>query len=158
MLSDTDAMRTALLGAQRAESTGDVPVGAVVVHEGKIIAHAHNRREADADPLAHAEILVLRAAAQKLGRWRLSGCTLYVTLEPCPMCAGAVVHSRVDRLVFAAHDPRTGAAGSIYNIVADERLNHAPMVQGGVLATESSTLIREFFRRRRAEKREEHDG
>lgn len=153
MLSDSDIMTEALAEARLAHQAGDVPVGAVVVHEGQIIARGHNRREVDNDPLAHAEVMVLRQAAAFLGRWRLSGCTLVVTLEPCPMCAGAVVHSRIDRLVFGASDRRTGAAGSLYNIVADRRLNHAVEITAGVRAAESTDLIQAFFRRRRAEKK-----
>lgn len=146
------AMDEALELARAAGRLGDVPVGAVVVFEGEIIARAHNRREADRDPLAHAEVLALRAAAALLQRWRLWGCTLVVTLEPCPMCAGAVVNSRVDRLVFGARDPRTGAAGSIYDIVADPRLNHRPEVLAGVGEAASATLLKDFFRQRRAAK------
>jgi tRNA(adenine34) deaminase len=124
-------------------------VGAVVVHEGEVIARAHNRRESDRDPLAHAELLALRAAAAYLGRWRLVGCTLVVTLEPCPMCAGAVVNARPDRLVFGSRDPRAGAAGSLMDIVRDERLNHRAEVIEGVRAEESAALLRAFFRARR---------
>lgn len=142
-------MERALELAARAASVGEVPVGALVVHEGAIIAEGYNLRETERDPLAHAEILALRGAAAVLDRWRLIGCTLVVTLEPCPMCAGAVVNSRVDRLVFAASDPRAGAAGSIMNLVADERLNHRPEVVSGVLADDSAALLKSFFQARR---------
>ncbi len=143
-------MKAAMAEAHKAAAKGEVPVGAVIVHEGEIIARAHNLRETSFDPLAHAEILVIREAAAKLGRWRLSGCTLYVTLEPCPMCAGAIVNSRVDHLVFGAPDPRTGSAGSIMDIVRDERLNHQPSVTEGVLLSESRQLLQSFFAERRA--------
>lgn len=149
-MDDDQAMQHALRLAREAAAHGEVPVGAVVLHDGEIIAADRNRREMDRDPLAHAEILVLRQAARQLGRWRLFDCTLVVTLEPCPMCAGAIVHSRIDRLVFATDDPRTGAAGSIYNIVQDPRLNHSPQVQRGVRREESAELLRTFFAERRA--------
>ncbi|MFM8644821.1 MAG: nucleoside deaminase, partial [Actinomycetota bacterium] len=122
VVSDADAMRVALQEAARAESHGDVPVGAVVVHNGRVIAEAHNERELRHDPTAHAEVLVLRAAAERLGRWRLDDCTLYVTLEPCSMCAGAIVNARVGTVVFGAADLKAGAMGSLYNLAADPRL------------------------------------
>lgn len=146
---DIGHMRTALAEATAALAHGDVPVGAVVVHAGEVIAAAHNRREEDRDPLAHAEVLALRQAASVRGCWRLTGCTLYSTLEPCPMCAGALVNARVERLVYGAEDPRTGACGTIMNLVDDPRLNHRLETTGGVLATESATLLRDFFRNRR---------
>ena len=143
---DLDMMQVALACANEAGAAGDIPIGAVVVDaSGKIIAKGHNRREALNDPTAHAEILALRAAAQKLGSWRLTGCTLVVTLEPCPMGAGAVVMSRVDRLVFGAWNPEYGAAGSNWDLVRDRRLNHRPEVVGGVMAEECGTLVREFL-------------
>ena len=142
-------MALALKEAQIAEAHGDVPVGAVLVCDGQVIARAHNRRERDQDPLAHAEILCLREGAKRLGRWRLNHCTLYVSLEPCPMCAGAAVHARLDALVFATPDPRTGACGSIMNTPQDPRLNHRVEIRRGVLAEESKNLLQEFFRRRR---------
>jgi tRNA(adenine34) deaminase len=145
-----DFMARALVQARRALEHGDVPVGALVVHGGVVVATGHNRREVDRDPLAHAEILALREAARALGRWRLTGCTLYATLEPCPMCAGALVHARVDRLVYAAADPRTGACGSILDLVRDPRLNHRLDVVSGVLQAEASELLKDFFRERRA--------
>jgi len=142
-------MREALAEARAAESHDDVPIGAVLVKDGVVIARARNRREADADPTAHAEILALRDAARAGGLWRLDGCTLYVTLEPCFMCAGACVNARLDRVVFAAPDPKAGAAGSLANVLADTRLNHNPRVTGGVLADESSALLKAFFAARR---------
>lgn len=144
-----DWMDVALEEARAAAAEGEVPVGAVVVFEAKIIARAHNRRESDHDPLAHAEILALRQAAAELGRWRLWGCTLVVTLEPCPMCAGAVVNARPDRLVFGATDPRAGAVGSLMDIVRDSRLNHRAEVIAGVRADEAGALLKSFFAERR---------
>jgi len=138
-------MREALEQARAAAHHGDVPVGAVVVHEGRVIARAHNERELRGDPTAHAEVLALRSAAQAVGGWRLAGCTLYVTLEPCVMCAGALQQSRIDRVVFGAADPKGGATGTLYNVAADPRLNHEVDVTHGVLAEESSRLLSEFF-------------
>lgn len=140
-------MRRALELARAAAAEGDVPVGAVVVHDGEIVGEGRNTRERDADPTGHAEIVALRAAAAALGRWRLDGCTLVVTLEPCTMCAGAVVSSRVDRLVFGAWDDKAGAVGSLWDLVRDRRLNHRPEVLAGVLPDESSVLLRSFFGR-----------
>lgn len=139
-------MRSALAQAERARRHGDVPVGAVVVHDGRVIAEACNERELRNDPTAHAELLAMRDAATRLGRWRLDDCTLYVTLEPCAMCAGAIVNSRITRVVYAAADPKAGAMGSLYNLTADPRLNHEPEVRVGVLAAESGALLGEFFR------------
>jgi tRNA(adenine34) deaminase len=139
-------MRVALGEAQEALSTGDVPVGAVVVDAaGDVVSRGRNAREAETDPTAHAEMLALRAAAVARGSWRLDGCTLVVTLEPCVMCAGAVVLSRVDRLVYGADDPKAGAAGSLWDVVRDSRLNHRAEVITGVLADECAALLREFF-------------
>ena len=149
MTTDDEWMRGALDEACAAAAQGEVPVGAIVVCDGVIVGRGHNQRESDRDPLAHAELLALRRAAAALDRWRLSGCTLYVTLEPCPMCAGAVVSARVARLVYGARDPRAGAAGTLYNIASDERLNHRAEVLGGVCADESASLLREFFAARR---------
>lgn len=144
--ADEAAVRRALVEAGRAMPTGDVPIGAVVLDPaGRVIGTGHNRREADRDPTAHAEVLALRAAARELGAWRLEGCTLVVTLEPCTMCAGAAVLARVARVVFGAHDPKAGAVGSLWDVVRDPRLNHRPEVVGGVLADECGTVIREFF-------------
>lgn len=142
-------MQAALEEARRAEADGEVPVGAVVVHEGRIIARGRNRTETLPDATAHAEILALRQAAAELGSWRLPGCSLYVTLEPCAMCAGALVLSRIDRLVYGADDPKAGMCGSLDNVVQDPRLNHRVEVERGVLAEECGELLRAFFRRRR---------
>jgi len=139
-------MREALAEARAALATSDVPIGAVVVDpDGTVVGTGRNRREADHDPTAHAEVVALRQAAAAHGDWRLAGSTLVVTLEPCTMCAGAVVLSRVDRLVFGAFDPKAGAVGSLWDVVRDRRLNHRPEVLSGVLADESSALLREFF-------------
>lgn len=138
-------MSEALCEAQRAMARDEVPVGAVVVREGLVIARGYNRRETDCDPLAHAEVIALRAAARHLGSWRLSDCSLYVTLEPCAMCAGALVNSRVKRLVFGAFDPKAGFCGSLGNLVCDPRLNHRLEVRSGVLASEASQLLKSFF-------------
>ena len=143
-------MRLALAEAAAAAEHGDVPIGAVVIHDGDVIAAAGNERELQADPTAHAEVLALRAAAAALGGWRLPGTTLYVTLEPCAMCAGAIVLARVPRVVFGAVDPKAGAAGSVLDVLADPRLNHRPQVTGGVLADDAAKLLREFFAARRA--------
>jgi len=145
-----EPMRRALDLARTAGSVGDVPVGAVVLGpDGAVIGAAGNARETDGDPTAHAEILAIRQASRAIGNWRLHGCTLVVTLEPCAMCAGALVLARVDRLVFGAIDPKAGAVGSLYDIPGDPRLNHRPQVQGGVLADECSELLRAFFAGRR---------
>jgi tRNA(adenine34) deaminase len=145
-------MREALTLARQAAEAGEVPVGAVVVVGGRVVGRGCNRREADQDPLGHAELFALRDAARSLGSWRLSGGTLYVTLEPCAMCAGALVNSRVDRLVFGATDPKAGFCGSLGDLVQDGRLNHRLAVTAGILEGESSELLREFFAglRRRA--------
>jgi tRNA(adenine34) deaminase len=143
-------MRAALTEAERALAHDDVPIGAVVVDDGsRVLGAGHNRREVDRDPTAHAEVLALRAAARASGEWRLQGCTLVVTLEPCAMCAGAGVLARVDRLVFGAYDEKAGAAGSLWDVVRDRRLNHRPEVIGGVLAEESTALLDAFFRDQR---------
>lgn len=144
-------MRSALSLAAEAAASGDVPVGAVVVDPvGEVIGTGVNVRERDADPTGHAEVVALRAAAAHCGEWRLSGCTLVVTLEPCTMCAGAVVLSRVDRLVFGAYDDKAGAVGSLWDVVRDRRLNHRPEVIGGVLAEESTALLDAFFAHQRS--------
>lgn len=143
-------MEMALEQAREAFSCGEVPVGALLVRGASIIAAARNRCEELGDPTAHAEILALREAGQILGGWRLSGSTLYVTLEPCPMCAGALVQARVERLVYGAADPKSGACGSLCNIVQDERLNHRLIVTGGVLESACAAILREFFQERRA--------
>ena len=142
-------MAIALGEARLAGAVGDVPVGAIVVGDGRVVARAHNEREQRADPTAHAEILALRSAASVLGSWRLDGATVYVTLEPCPMCAGALVAARVHRLVFGAADPKAGSCGSLYNLCVDPRLNHEVVVSPGVLAEQAAGLLAEFFDRRR---------
>ena len=147
--ADEAAMRLALDEARRAGVAGEVPVGAVVMSGGQVVGAAGNRRETDADPTAHAEILALRIAAAQLGSWRLDGTTVYVTLEPCPMCAGALVAARVGRLVFAAPDPKAGACGSLYNLCADPRLNHEIPVESGILEAEASELLSGWFAARR---------
>jgi tRNA(adenine34) deaminase len=148
-MTDHDAMGLALAEARRALEHGDVPVGAVAVVGDAVVAADHNRREELGDPTAHAELLVLRAAAAATGGWRLGDVTLVVTLEPCPMCAGALVAARVGRLVFGATDPRAGAAGSLYNLCVDPRLNHELPVTAGVRAEESAALLEAFFAARR---------
>ena len=142
-------MRQALAAARRAPAHSDVPVGAVVAKDGAVIARARNRREAAADPTAHAEVIAIRRAAKKLGSWRLEGCTLYVTLEPCAMCAGAIVLSRLPRLVYGAADPKAGFVGSLGDLCRDARLNHRPSVTAGVLAEECGRILVEFFREKR---------
>ncbi len=150
-------MRLALEQARAALTTSDVPVGAVVLGaDGEVLARGRNRREADGDPTAHAEVVALRAAARLRGGWRLDGCTLVVTLEPCTMCAGAVVLARIQRLVFGAYDEKAGAVSSLWDVVRDRRLNHRPEVLGGVLQQDCSALLLDFFAaRRRAPRRVE---
>lgn len=142
-------MREALKQAKKAYALGEVPVGAIVVRDGRIIARAYNRRECDKNPLAHAEILALQRAAKKVGGWRLSDCTLYVTLEPCPMCTGACVNARIQTICFGAYDPKAGYCGSLENVAQDERLNHRCEVMGGLLEEECAALLKQFFQERR---------
>ena len=142
-------MALALAEARLAAGEGEVPIGAVVVCEGRLVARGRNARERLGDPTAHAEVIALRAAARALGRWRLTGCTLLVTLEPCFMCAGALVNARIDRLVFAVADPKAGATGSLADVARDPRLNHRLEVASGALATECGDLLRGFFREKR---------
>jgi len=142
-------MTMALAEAQRAAEMGEVPIGAVVVCEGAVVSAACNRREIDHDPAGHAEFLAIREASQRLGRWRLSDCTVYVTLEPCPMCAGALVNARVGRLVYGAADLKAGACGSLYTLGADPRLNHEMAITAGVLAPDGAELLTSFFERKR---------
>jgi tRNA(adenine34) deaminase len=149
---DQHFMKLAIEQAGIAEENGDVPIGAVIVYQGQIIGKAYNQREQLKDPTAHAEIIALTQAAAFLESWRLNGCTMYVTLEPCPMCAGALVLSRMDRLVYGCNDPKSGACGSLYNIVADERLNHRLEVTAGVLEEECKKQLQNFFQQRRVEK------
>ncbi len=144
-------MRAALAEARAAVASGDVPIGAAVLDPaGVILGRGHNIREHASDPTGHAELVAMRAAAAALGQWRLTGCTLIVTLEPCTMCAGAAVLARLDRIVFGAHDPKAGAVGSLWDVVRDRRLNHRPEVVRGVLAQESTALLEEFFAEHRA--------
>lgn len=151
--ADQEFMSLALLEAKRAQSIGEVPIGALVVCDGEIIASAYNRREIDADPSAHAEFLAITRASAKLNRWRLSDCTVYVTLEPCLMCAGLMQQARVSRVVYAAPDPKGGALGSLYSLHKDERLNHRFEVSGGVLEEDSARLLKDFFAMRREQNR-----
>jgi tRNA(adenine34) deaminase len=147
--ADSRLMRLALDEAERAAARDDVPIGAVVARDGEVLASAGNERELQGDPTAHAEILALRAAAERLGGWRLPGTTLYVTLEPCAMCAGAIVLARVPRVVYGTVDPKAGAAGSVLDVLGEPRLNHRPRVEGGLLAAESAALLESFFAARR---------
>ena len=148
--TDVAMMRLALAEARAALAHDDVPIGAVVVRDGVVIARRHNERELVGDPTAHAEVLTLRDAAAVVGHWRLTDCTLYVTLEPCVMCAGALVNARIGRIVYGATDPKAGGVESLYRICADERLNHRPTTLSGVLAHECSGLLKDFFAARRA--------
>ncbi len=159
---DERFMREAIAEAQAAAEKGEVPIGAVVVHDGEIVARSHNLRETAADPSAHAEFSAMTKAARQLGRWRLTGCTVYVTLEPCLMCAGLMVNARIDRCVYGAPDPKGGALGTLYDVSHDPRLNHEFEVCAGVLQDECAELLRTFFaalrERRRAEKRARGDA
>ncbi len=146
-------MREALKQADLAESIGEVPIGAVIVKDNQIIAAAYNRREIDHQAIAHAELLAIEIACQRLKTWRLNGCTLYVTLEPCPMCAGAIIQSRIDVVVFGASDPKAGCAGTLMNLLDDPRFNHQTEIVSGCLAEECGGRLTSFFRQLRAEKR-----
>lgn len=141
-------MRLAMLQAEKAMKKDEVPVGAVIVHKGKVIASAGNAREGKNDPLAHAEILAIKKASKKLGGWRLPECSIYVTLEPCPMCAGAIINSRIDNVIFGAYDTKAGAFGSLYNM-AEGKLNHTPNVTGGVLRDECASILSGYFKQKR---------
>lgn len=149
MIDDRTVMEAALAEARLAAEGGEVPIGAVIVREGEILVRGQNRVLRNVDPTAHAEIVALRAAATALGNYRLAGCTLYVTLEPCAMCAGALIHARLDRLVYAAADPKAGACGSVLSVLNHPQLNHQMQVEKGVLGEESGELLRSFFRARR---------
>ena len=151
MQNDDVYMAMALAEARLAEQIGEVPIGAVVVCDGAVVSAGHNRREVDHDPAGHAEFLAIREASQRLERWRLSDCTVYVTLEPCPMCAGLMHQARIARCVYAAPDPKAGALGTLFDLSNDDRLNHRFDVTSGVLADESAELLRAFFRRLRDE-------
>ena len=148
-MGDLDFMQAALDEARLAAEAGEVPIGAAVVREGEIVGRGQNRVLRDVDPTAHAEIVALRAAAAALENYRLQGCTLFVTLEPCAMCAGAMIHARLDRLVFAAADPKAGAVGSVLTVLNHPQLNHQMQVEQGILSDEASELLRNFFRERR---------
>lgn len=148
---DTYFMQRALKLAQKAAQNGEVPVGAIIIHDGKIVGRGWNRVESKKDASLHAEIIAFKQTAKKLNRWRLTGCTIYVTLEPCAMCAGAMVLARIDRLVYAAPDPKAGACGSVFSIAEDKRLNHHIKVERGLLAKESSQLLKDFFKKRRSQ-------
>lgn len=149
MIADLEAMEAALAEARAAAQAGEVPIGAVAVQDGQIVATGQNRVLRDNDPAAHAEIVLLRAAAKALGNYRLNGVTVYATLEPCSMCAGALIHARVSRLVYAAPDPKAGAAGSVLDVLNHPRLNHQMTVEAGLRAEDSAELLRSFFRERR---------
>lgn len=149
MKKDEDYMRLAIEEAKKALEIEEVPIGAIVVYQGKVIGKGYNLKERDHDPTAHAEIIALREAAKNRGDWRLDACQLYVTIEPCPMCAGAIVQARIKRLVFGAFDPKAGATGSLYDLVTDKRLNHQVKVKGGILAEECRGMMKEFFKRLR---------
>ncbi|MEX1029476.1 MAG: tRNA adenosine(34) deaminase TadA [Paenibacillaceae bacterium] len=152
MKSDTEHelwMRKAIVEARKAEAITEVPIGAVIVYEGQIVGRGHNLRETSYDPTAHAEMIAIREASKRLGAWRLSGCTLYVTLEPCPMCAGAIVQSRIDRVVYGTIDPKAGCAGTLMNLLQEDRFNHRTDIVEGVLQEECAELLTSFFRRLR---------
>lgn len=153
--TDVKFMREALCEAEKAGAKGEIPIGAVVVFEDRIIGRGHNLRETTGDPTAHAEIIALREAARCIGHWRLIGCTLYVTLEPCPMCIGAVINGRVDRVCFGAYDPKAGCCGTLYDLPGERKFNHHPEATGGVLEEECAALLRDFFQNRRAEQKQE---
>ncbi len=149
MDKDFEFMRLALDQARLAPAAGEVPIGAVLVHDGEVLAQVHNFREVSQDPTAHAEIVAIREASTRLGTWRLTGTTLYVTLEPCSMCTGAIIQSRIARVVFATRDPKAGACGSVFNLPVEPRLNHRVQVTSGVLERECQDLLQAFFRRLR---------
>jgi tRNA(adenine34) deaminase len=148
-MTDLELMQAALTEGRAAEAAGEVPIGTIVVFEGEIVARGQNRVLRDNDPTAHAEIVALRTAAHAIGNYRLNGCTVVSTLEPCAMCAGAMIHARINRLVFAADDPKAGAAGSVLSVLNNPALNHQIALERGLLAEESAALLREFFQRRR---------
>ncbi len=151
--TDIYYMQLALEEAKKAYQVGEIPIGAILVHEGQIISRHHNRRELGHDATAHAEILVIREACEILERWRLTGCTLYVTIEPCPMCAGAIINSRIDRVVYGSNDSKGGAVESLFNVLSHPGLNHEPEVVSGVLADECSQIMKDFFKERRQARR-----
>lgn len=161
MMTEIDYMRVAMAEAEQAEILGEVPIGAVVVHDEKIIGRGHNMREKFQDATYHAEVLAIMEACQNLGSWRLEDCDLYVTLEPCIMCSGAIINSRIKRVIYAAPDPKAGAVDSLYHLLQDERLNHQVEVKSGVLATECGDMLRHFFRmirkKRKAERKRQKE-
>ncbi|SDX26610.1 tRNA(adenine34) deaminase [Marininema mesophilum] len=146
-------MREAIQEAKKAEALGEVPIGAVVVKDGEIIGRGHNLRETDHDPTAHAEMIAIRQATEHTGDWRLLGCQLYVTLEPCPMCSGAIMLSRIDTLVYGAYDPKGGCAGTLMNLLTDKRFNHQVTVMDGLMEEECGGLLRDFFRHLRSQRK-----
>lgn len=152
---DESYMKEAIIEAKKGLALDEIPIGAVVVQDGRIIGRGHNLRETTGDPTAHAEIIALREAAGKIGHWRLIGCTLYVTLEPCAMCAGAVINGRVDRICFGAYDPKAGCCGTLYDLPGEKKFNHHPDIRGGVLEVECAALLRDFFALKRAEQKNE---
>ena len=149
-MTEIDFIQAALAEARSAAQAGEVPIGAVLVHDGEIVARGQNRVLRDNDPTAHAEIVSIREAARVLGNYRLNGCSLFVTLEPCAMCAGAMIHARLDRMVFAAADPKAGACGSVLSVLNHPQLNHQMLVEQGIMADEAAELLRSFFRERRS--------
>ncbi len=151
-MTDQEYMQIALEEAALAYKEGEIPIGAIIVHDGEIIAKAHNRRELDHDATAHAEIRAIQAACQKLGRWRLTGCALYVTIEPCPMCAGAIFNARMDRVIYGADDSKGGAVQSLFNVLTHPGLNHETNVTAGVLADDCAQMMKDFFKERRKQK------
>ena len=155
---DEKYMKAAIKEARKAEALTEVPIGCVIVCDGKIIARGYNRRNTDANTLAHAELVAIRKASKKLGDWRLEGCTMYVTLEPCQMCAGALVQSRIDRVVIGAMNPKAGCCGSVMDLLHVDGFNHRVEMTSGVLAEECSQMLSDFFRRLRAEKAEKKQG
>ncbi len=148
-MNDKYFMKEALKEAELAYAKDEVPIGAIIVKDQEIIARAHNLKEGRQNPLAHAELLAIEKASNRLGTWRLHNCSIFVTLEPCPMCAGAIVQARFKRVVFAASDPKSGACGTLYNLVQDERLNHSLEVKSGILADKSSNILKDFFQKLR---------
>ncbi|MUV37990.1 tRNA(adenine(34)) deaminase [Lentibacillus sp. JNUCC-1] len=156
-MEDILFMKAAIAQAEKAGQLGEVPIGAVIVHENEIIATGHNLRETTEETLSHAELYAIEAANEKIGSWRLENCTLYVTLEPCPMCAGAIVQSRIKRVVYGAPDPKAGCAGSLLNLLQDERFNHQVEVTRGVMEAECSALLKDFFRELRKGKKKDKD-
>jgi len=158
MTTDEKYMRTALKQAEKAYNLGETPIGCVIVHEDKIIARGYNRRNTDKNPLAHAEVAAIKKASKKLGDWRLEECTLYVTLEPCPMCAGAIVQARIPRVVMGCMNPKAGCAGSVLDMLHEEGFNHQAETESGVLGEECSTMMKNFFKKLRENKNEKREG